>query len=105
MKPTIAIVGCGATSSQLGQGANMGLLDVAESYASKRRAHVRFYQISCYLLTPFYQSDSRVLPMFRDLFFEPVSRIPYIRKIITALGSGMMLWPFRKITSVHDQSQ
>lgn len=130
-----------ATSPQLGQGANMGLLDAAalaealavtfdapasasaigsleettylslkleqaaESYASKRRAHVRFYQISCYLLTPFYQSDSRVLPMFRDLFFEPVSRIPYIRKVITALGSGMMLWPFRKITSVPSESE
>jgi hypothetical protein len=42
------------------------LKQAAESYASKRRAHVRFYQISCYLLTPCYQSDSRVLPMFRD---------------------------------------
>lgn len=132
-----------ATSPQLGQGANMGLLDAAaladalvttfktgaeelgsgiesdgnttdfslklkqaaESYASKRRAHVRFYQIACYLLTPFYQSDSRVLPLLRDLFFEPVSRIPYIRKIITALGSGMMLWPFRKITVVPSESK
>ena len=128
-----------ATSPQLGQGANMGLLDAAalaealsasfendsaasqsingdtneytaafsmklkqaaESYASKRRLHVRFYQLAGYLLTPFYQSDSRVLPLLRDIFFEPVSRIPIVRKIITALGSGMMLWPFKKITSV-----
>jgi salicylate hydroxylase len=132
-----------ATSPQLGQGANMGLLDAAalaealsktfqteedvsarginadgdatalssklkqasEAYAGKRRAHVRFYQIACYLLTPFYQSDSRVLPMLRDVFFEPVSRLPFMRKIITALGSGMMLWPFRKITVEPSKSK
>ncbi len=109
----IAFVGdCAhATSPQLGQGANMGLidayalckalteafesenanLDVAlRAYAKKRRTHVKFYQAACYLLTPFYQSDSRILPFLRDLMFEPTARIPFMRKQITALGSGAM---------------
>jgi len=130
-----------ATSPQLGQGANMGLLDAvavadalcetflsdskkavnrnladdnsneislllkqaAESYAKKRRVHVKFYQMCCYLLTPFYQSDSWVLPALRDIFFEPVSRIPYMSKIVTALGSGLMLWPFKKLKMIPDE--
>jgi 2-polyprenyl-6-methoxyphenol hydroxylase-like FAD-dependent oxidoreductase len=79
------------------------LQQASESYAKKRRAHVRFYQVACYLLTPFYQSDNRVLPFFRDLIFEPVTRIPFVRKIITALGSGMMLWPLKKIKLIPSE--
>jgi len=133
-----------ATSPQLGQGANMGLLDAAaladairtvfppesaqangslkvskpnssllrssskssmranikkamELYAKKRRLHVRFYQSAGFLLTPFYQSDSWLLPFLRDLFFDPVSRLPFMRRIITGLGSGMMLKPLKNI--------
>jgi len=110
-----------ATSPQLGQGANMALLDswalcqalkrceafkdrqglkradalsgaVAE-YARVRRAHVNFYQWVSHLLTPFYQSDSSVLPWLRDTFFEPASRVPGMPSLITRLGAGMMLSP------------
>ena len=66
-----------STSPQLGQGANMALLDakalalaletapdVASAlarYVALRRAHVRLYQALSLLLTPLYQSDSRRL--------------------------------------------
>ena len=62
-----------ATSPQLGQGANMALLDVhalasalkenadlrdaLESYARKRRFHVKLYQGLSRVFTPFYQSE------------------------------------------------
>jgi 2-polyprenyl-6-methoxyphenol hydroxylase-like FAD-dependent oxidoreductase len=82
--PRIVFLGDSAhsTSPQLGQGANMALLDVralAEAlertadleqalvlYAKKRRLHVRLYQFMSSLFTPFYQSDSLVLPTLRD---------------------------------------
>lgn len=101
-----------ATSPQLGQGANMALLDswalsralrqcdqIADAgaeYARQRRTHVNFYQWVSRLLTPFYQSDSNVLPWLRDTFFEPVSTVPGVAPLITRLGAGMMLAPFKK---------
>jgi len=102
-----------ATSPQLGQGANMALLDslaltqamnchdqhtdYAALYARMRRNHVRLYQAASYLLTPFYQSDSRILPTLRDTFFEPVSKLPYSAKIVTSLGSGLTANPINAI--------
>jgi 2-polyprenyl-6-methoxyphenol hydroxylase-like FAD-dependent oxidoreductase len=102
-----------ATSPQLGQGANMALLDswalrqavrrsqsVADAgavYAQLRRRHVRFYQQVSHWLTPFYQSDSRVLPWLRDTFFEPVAKLPGAAPLITRLGAGMMLSPIEKL--------
>ncbi len=101
-----------ATSPQLGQGANMALLDgwaltqafskqdnwshVGADYAHLRRSHVRFYQWVSHWLTPFYQSDSHVLPWLRDTFFEPVSKLPGAAPLITRLGAGMMLSPIKK---------
>ena len=64
------------TSPQLGQGANLALIDAAvladclreqpslaealAAYAEQRRAHTRFYSFASRWLTPFFQSDSRV---------------------------------------------
>lgn len=105
-----------ATSPQLGQGANMALLDayaLAESirltknvdqcgalYARMRRTHVKLFQAASYLLTPFYQSDSRVLPAVRDTVFEPVSTLPFARKMVTLLGSGLLTNPVNTIDKV-----
>jgi len=102
-----------ATSPQLGQGANMALLDswsltkaveetdnwleTAARYAKLRRSHVQFYQWVSHALTPFYQSDSRLLPWLRDTFFEPASTLPGMASMITKLGAGMMLSPFSKL--------
>jgi salicylate hydroxylase len=79
-----------ATSPQLGQGANMALLDawalakalreeadVAAALGravAMRRFHVRLSQALSALFTPAYQSDSRVLPFIRDRIVPPFGR-------------------------------
>jgi 2-polyprenyl-6-methoxyphenol hydroxylase-like FAD-dependent oxidoreductase len=93
-------------SPQLGQGANMALLDalalanaVAESddpgphYARTRRWHVRLYQGMSAAFTPQYQSDSRWLPAFRDRVLMPVSRLPPVPSILTHLVAGDLIPP------------
>jgi 2-polyprenyl-6-methoxyphenol hydroxylase-like FAD-dependent oxidoreductase len=78
-----------ATSPQLGQGANMALLDavaLAEAlagdrelaaslaaYSQARRRQLAYYQLATRALTPLFQSDSRMLGWLRDRFF-PISR-------------------------------
>jgi 2-polyprenyl-6-methoxyphenol hydroxylase-like FAD-dependent oxidoreductase len=94
-----------ATSPQLGQGANMALLDALAlaralsthpplahalaSYARMRYWHVRLFQWASSVFTPFYQSDSRVLPIVRDWFAAPLSRLPIADAILARLVSGM----------------
>ncbi len=95
-------------SPQLGQGANMALLDafaLAEAlgnvpladalpaYARARRWHVRSYQTMSRLFTPMYQSHSRGLPMIRDHLLSPLSGWPLVRGLLTALVSGDMIPP------------
>jgi salicylate hydroxylase len=98
-----------ATSPQLGQGANMALLDALAlaralratqtltealpHYARLRRWHVRLFQWASALFTPFYQSDSRVLPLIRDRIAAPISRLPIGDKILARLVSGMTVRP------------
>lgn len=98
-----------ATSPQLGQGANMALLDAwtfatelartgdveiaMRQYAKIRRWHVRAFQLASLALTPFYQSDSRVLAGLRDLLFHPLSRLPVARRMVAGLISGMLARP------------
>ncbi len=91
------------TSPQLGQGANMALLDamaLAQSmrhktvemalsdYAQMRRWHVRIYQLMSRAFTPFYQSDSSILPVLRDYLLAPVSDLPVVRGILQKMVSG-----------------
>ncbi len=94
-------------SPQLGQGANMALLDALalalalESdadnpmafYAAMRRWHVRAYQAMSRGLTPQYQSDSRVLPALRDWVMVPLSRIPPMPGMLSRVVSGDLLPP------------
>jgi 2-polyprenyl-6-methoxyphenol hydroxylase-like FAD-dependent oxidoreductase len=98
-----------ATSPQLGQGANMALLDalalaravaispdIAEApprYARMRRWHVRLFQWASAMFTPFYQSDSRLLPIVRDRFAAPLSRQPVADAVLARLVSGMTVAP------------
>jgi 2-polyprenyl-6-methoxyphenol hydroxylase-like FAD-dependent oxidoreductase len=95
-------------SPQLGQGANMALLDALALatalqretgdaalalYARMRRRHVRFYQGMSAAFTPQYQSDSRILPVLRDRLLMPVSRIPPVPAILTRLVGGDLIPP------------
>ncbi len=105
----LAIIGdaAHATSPQLGQGANMALLDAAAladamattddlatalaAYARARRWHVRLYQALGAVLTPFYQSDSVVLPVLRDQAFGVISGMPGGGKLLASLVAGRWL--------------
>lgn len=103
-----------STSPQLGQGANMALLDARAlylglrdkgddlegalaHYAGLRRNHVRLYQALSAMFTPFYQSDSRVLPVIRDVFVSALSRIPPAPQFLAAMVSGSLLSPIKKL--------
>lgn len=100
------------TSPQLGQGANMALLDalaLAEAikrvplqdalplYAKSRRWHVRVYQMMSWAFTPQYQSDSRFLPKLRDNILFPLSMTPPIPRVLTGLVCGNLLPPLASL--------
>jgi salicylate hydroxylase len=51
--------------------------------------HVRLFQWASSVFTPFYQSDSRLLPIVRDWFAAPLSRLPIADAILARLVSGM----------------
>jgi salicylate hydroxylase len=100
-----------ATSPQLGQGANMALLDALalsrslemapsvehalRTYARMRQWHVRTFQWASAAFTPFYQSDGRVLPFLRDWLTAPLSQLPIGRQVLVRLVSGMTVPPLR----------
>lgn len=93
-----------ATSPQLGQGANLALIDAVTfaevfatapsvddalvAYTAARRRHLAYYQFMTRALTPFFQGDSRVLGWLRDWTF-PISKWfgPLRRRMVrTMLG-------------------
>ena len=102
-----------SASPQLGQGANMALLDayalalalrvapdvgaaLAQAVAMRRR-HVRLYQALTALFTPVYQSDSRVLPFLRDRIVGPLSKLWPVTRIQAAMVSGLIGDPLRPL--------
>lgn len=102
-----------AASPQLGQGANMALLDawaLAEAikqtpnigdalneYLRLRRAHVRLYQMMTWLFTPVYQGDSRILPWLRDWLAAPISKLWPAPQLLAAMVSGMLGSPLKRL--------
>ena len=111
----LAVIGDAAhsTSPQLGQGANMALLDAAalshalartgsveaalEVYARARRWHVRVFQALSLAFTPFYQSDSVALPFIRDRLVSTIARIPPAPQFLASMVAGTVVDPFRRI--------
>lgn len=102
-----------STSPQLGQGANMALLDawalakalreqanVADALGAAikmRRSHVMLYQAISALFTPVYQSDSRLLPILRDWVAGPLSRIWPAPRILAAMVNGQIGGPLKRL--------
>jgi 2-polyprenyl-6-methoxyphenol hydroxylase-like FAD-dependent oxidoreductase len=102
-----------AASPQLGQGANMALLDVyalltalrrqphletaLHEYARMRALHVRLYQSASFLFTPFYQSDSAFLAAVRDYGAAQAAQIWPGPQLLAALVSGVLGSPIETI--------
>ena len=111
----LAVIGDAAhsTSPQLGQGANMALLDAAalshalartqnvaaalDAYTKARRWHVRVFQALSLAFTPFYQSDSVALPFIRDRLVATVAKIPPAPQFLASLVAGTVIDPFGRI--------
>ncbi|MBI1892257.1 MAG: FAD-dependent monooxygenase [Burkholderiales bacterium] len=93
-----------ATSPQLGQGANLALIDAMilaqcfsegadipsalAMYSRKRKDHLRYYQTTSKWLTPFFQSHSRLASGLRDLALGPICRAPYVKSEMARTLSG-----------------
>jgi len=112
IKGNMAFIGDAAhcASPQLGQGANMALLDAyalgtalgqypvekaLKAYARARRYHVFTYQMMSRVLTPFYQSDSTILPWLRNRILAPLSPHWPFSKVLTKVAAGDVIPPVR----------
>jgi len=94
-----------ATSPQLGQGANLALIDARElatavdespsladaaaMYAASRRRHLRFYRWASRLLTPWFQSSMESLAPVRDAVFPIAARVPWVRQQMALSLAGV----------------
>ena len=97
-------------SPQLGQGANMALIDAwvlahcarqatgspqvdwagaFARYSGERRAHLRFYQRSSVALTPLFQSHRRFAPWLRDVFFGLPGQLSWVHHHSVAALAGL----------------
>jgi len=91
------------TSPQLGQGANLGLMDAMTlaavlreqknipdalaAYAAARKSQIKFYQVASRWLTPFFQSDNQAAAWLRDMAFSTMCKTPYVRtQMMRTLG-------------------
>jgi len=95
-----------STSPQLGQGANMALLDAwalvqalrgarhvpaaLAAAVTQRSDHVRLFQALSILFTPAYQSDGRTLPFVRDRIVAPFITWWPATKIQAAMVTGLL---------------
>lgn len=102
-----------SASPQLGQGANMALLDawaLAKALRERRELgdalqlavamrgfHVLLFQWLTALFTPVYQSDSRVLPFIRDRVVGPLSHLWPATAIQAAMVTGLIGGPLRPL--------
>lgn len=101
------------TSPQLGQGANLALVDAVElgerfsgtttsvavtaaAYEAGRRRHVMIYQFVSWAMTPLFQSHGGFWAGVRRWLFTPLSRAPGIRQLGAAILTGtarLGRWP------------
>lgn len=107
-----------SASPQLGQGANMALLDAwalamalgeerpggegelqarLERAIALRRGHVKLYQWLTALFTPLYQSDAALPALLRDRLLAPLSRVGPGGAIQALLVGGLAGSPLRRL--------
>ncbi|MBP7700981.1 MAG: FAD-dependent monooxygenase [Phenylobacterium sp.] len=92
------------TSPQLGQGANMGIIDAVElaerlgedaprsvrGFQAARRRHAGLYQFMSRWLTPMFQSGGWLGPLVRDAVFTPMSKAPGGRQMAARVLTGTL---------------
>jgi salicylate hydroxylase len=102
-----------AASPQLGQGANMALLDAfalartlelsaevhlaLQHFLRLRAMHVRTYQWMTWAFTPVYQSDGAVLPWLRDRLAAPLLKLWPAPPILAGLVAGGIGSPLKRL--------
>ncbi len=113
-----------ATSPQLGQGANLALIDAVAladtlaaavvvdrgnpveralvEYSTIRRQHLAFYQLMTRFLTPLFQSDSRVFGWLRDLVFPHSRWLGPLRRQMTRTMVGVGRGLLRSPMPIHE---
>ncbi len=102
-----ALIGDAAhgTSPQLGQGANLALVDAVEladrlatapspaalkGWQADRRRHTGLYQLASKALTPLFQSRGWFWPWLRTFAFTPTSRLPGFKQVGVRLLTGTL---------------
>ena len=104
------------TSPQLGQGANLALMDAVElaerlgrdsrpvavsirAWQADRRRHTALYQVASKALTPLFQSHGGFWPAVRDWLFTPMSGLPGVKQVAARLLTGTLrLGRFPRVT-------
>lgn len=106
-----------ATSPQLGQGANLALVDALtlarcfatsdnvpqalQQYSRTRKSHLRYYQSASRLLTPLFQSHSKLGSGLRDMGMGLVCRTPFLKQQMALTLSGTKTgWLFGRMRDV-----
>lgn len=102
-----------AASPQLGQGANMALLDAyglaqamrqtadvpsaLRRFLKIRAGHVRLYQLMTWAFTPVYQSDGILTPWLRDRLAAPLLRLWPAPPLLAGLVAGGFGAPLKQL--------
>jgi len=98
------------TSPQLGQGANLALIDAVTlahclknvcdvdgalyAYGRLRRRHVAYYRAASRWLTPVFQSNSRLIALARDTFMGPSRYLPGVNHLMRTTLAGVRCLPW-----------
>jgi 2-polyprenyl-6-methoxyphenol hydroxylase-like FAD-dependent oxidoreductase len=110
-----------AMSPQLGQGCNLALWDAMvladilgeartladglAAYSRARARHLRHYQFMTRVLTPMFQSSSRVLGWLRDTFMPLAARLPPVERLMVrtmiGLERGIVRRPLGLVSGRH----
>lgn len=116
---TVVIGDCAhAMSPQLGQGANLALIDAQAvaralraiddplralaAYSRSRRGHVRYYQSASRWLTPVYQSDRLLMPALRDALMHLTCKLPPVRaQMLGSLAGVKAGFMFGRYSGTH----